>query len=113
LDPLSLLWVFFILASLQPAFNRQRLMHLRRIALRKISREREATIVTLIHRQESMSFLGFPIVRFIDIDDAEEMLRAIHATPPDRPIEVILHTPGGQRSPRTTPRSPPSCRTTR
>jgi len=42
-----------------------------------------------------MSLLGFPVVRYIDIDDAESVLRAIRDTPPDRPIEMILHTPGG------------------
>jgi ClpP class serine protease len=67
----------------------------RHIALRAISREQGATVITLIHRQETMSLLGFPLVRFIDIDDAEGVLRAIRQTPPDRPIEIILHTPGG------------------
>jgi ClpP class serine protease len=94
-DPLSLLWLFFIFASLQPALTRQRLLLQRRRALSSISRERGATVITLIHRQESMSLLGFPIVRYIDIDDAEYVLRAIHDTPPGRPIEMILHTPGG------------------
>ena len=51
--------------------------------------------MTLIHRQESMSLLGFPIVRYIDIDDAESVLRAINETPAGRAIEIILHTPGG------------------
>ena len=52
-------------------------------------------MITLIHRQETMSFFGFPVVRFIDIDDAEAVLRAIRATPRGYPIELILHTPGG------------------
>jgi ClpP class serine protease len=95
MDPLSLLWLFFIFASLQPALTRQRLLYLRRRALRVISRQRDATIITLIHRQESMSLLGIPLVRYIDIDDAEDVLRAIHDTPPGREIEIILHTPGG------------------
>jgi ClpP class serine protease len=94
-DPLSLLWLFFILASLQPGFQRQMLLLQRRRALADISRRRNATVITLIHRQESLSLLGFPLVRYIDIDDAEGMLRAIHDTAPDRPIEIILHTPGG------------------
>jgi ClpP class serine protease len=67
----------------------------RRRALAGISRKRKATIITLIHRQESLNLLGFPIVRYIDIDDAESVLRAIADTPDDQPIEIILHTPGG------------------
>jgi ClpP class serine protease len=67
----------------------------RRRALLVLSRKRQATVITLIHRQETFSFLGFPVVRFIDIDDSEDILHAIRDTPPDRPIEIILHTPGG------------------
>jgi ClpP class serine protease len=94
-DPLSLLWLYLILASLQPLLVRQLLLVRRRQALRTISRERGATVITLIHRQESMSFLGIPIVRYIDIDDAQDVLRAIHETAAGRAIEIILHTPGG------------------
>jgi ClpP class serine protease len=94
-DPLSLLWLFFVLASLQPAFTRQVLFAQRRRALAVISRKRKATVITLIHRQESLNLLGFPIVRYIDIDDAESVLRAIADTADDQPIEIILHTPGG------------------
>jgi ClpP class serine protease len=67
----------------------------RRRALAVLSREREATVITLIHRQEQMSLLGFPVVRYIDIDDAESVLRAINQTPAERSIEIVLHTPGG------------------
>jgi ClpP class serine protease len=67
----------------------------RRRSLEQISRARGATVITLIHRQETMSLLGFPLVRYIDIDDAESTLRAIRAAPSGQPIEIILHTPGG------------------
>lgn len=67
----------------------------RRRALEAIAKKRGGTAITLIHRQETMSLLGFPLVRYIDIDDAESILRAIRETPSDRPIEIILHTPGG------------------
>jgi ClpP class serine protease len=42
-----------------------------------------------------MSFLGFPIARYIDIEDSEKILRAIRLTPPELGIDLILHTPGG------------------
>jgi ClpP class serine protease len=67
----------------------------RKRSLAKISSRRGATVITLIHRQETISFLGLPLVRHIDIDDAESVLRAIRETPSGRPIEIILHTPGG------------------
>jgi ClpP class serine protease len=94
-DPLSLLWFYFIIASLQPVIQRQVLIVQRRRRLAQIASARTATVITMIHRQETMSLLGFPIVRYIDIDDAESTLRAIQATPSGRPIEIILHTPGG------------------
>jgi ClpP class serine protease len=94
-DPLSLLWLFFILASIQPVLERTRLAALRQRRLSRLSDARGGTVITLIHRQETMSLLGFPIVRYIDIDDAESVLRAIGETPDGQPIEIVLHTPGG------------------
>jgi ClpP class serine protease len=91
----DLIWIFFILSSLQPVVQRQMLSLARRRMLASISSKRDATVITLIHRQETMSLLGFPIMRHIDIDDSESVLRAIRATAPGRTIEIILHTPGG------------------
>src|SRR5437879_12288259 len=56
---------------------------------------RRTRLITMIHRQETMSFLGFPIARYIDIEDSEQVLRAIRLTPPDMPIDFLVHTPGG------------------
>src|SRR6266850_5065722 len=95
MDFWNLIWIFFILSSLQPVVQRQMLAVARRRMLASISSKRNATVITLIHRQETMSFLGFPIMRHIDIDDSESVLRAIRATRPGRTIEIILHTPGG------------------
>jgi ClpP class serine protease len=52
-------------------------------------------VIALVHRQETMSLLGFPIVRYINIEDSEEILRAIKLTDKTVPINLILHTPGG------------------
>jgi ClpP class serine protease len=95
MDPLSLLWILLVVAALQPALQRQLLARQRRRVLGSLSAKRNATVITLIHRQETVSFLGLPIMRHIDIDDAESILRAIRETPPGRPIEIVLHTPGG------------------
>jgi hypothetical protein len=45
--------------------------------------------VTLIHRQETLSFLGIPLSRHIDIDDSEGVLRAIRDTSPGHAIEIV------------------------
>jgi ClpP class serine protease len=42
-----------------------------------------------------MSLLGFPLMRFIDVNDSEEVLRAIKLTDPEMPLALIIHTPGG------------------
>ncbi|MEN6466813.1 MAG: ATP-dependent Clp protease proteolytic subunit, partial [Syntrophaceae bacterium] len=52
-------------------------------------------VITLIHRQEFMKLLGFPMMRYIDINESEQILRVIRMTPDDMPIDLVLHTPGG------------------
>jgi ClpP class serine protease len=94
-DALNFLWIFLLIITLQPALQRQLLAAQRRRALTRLSTVRDATVITLIHRQETFSLLGLPLVRHIDIDDAESVLRAIRETPSGRRIEIILHTPGG------------------
>ncbi len=92
---LDLLWLLIIISSLQPII-RQRLLEAQRMrAFRALERRRGSRVIGLIHRQERMSLLGFPIVRYIDIEDSEQVLRAIQLTDPAVPIDLILHTPGG------------------
>src|SRR6266550_5386899 len=93
--PWDLLWFFFIFSSLQPVVQKYLLAQTRRRTLTTIARKRDATVITLIHRQETLSFLGIPLARYIDIDDSQSVLRAIRETPPKKTIEIILHTPGG------------------
>jgi ClpP class serine protease len=91
----DLLWLFFIFSSLQPLL-RQRFLEVQRMrAFRRLEEQRKSRVIGLIHRQETMSFLGFPIARYIDIEDSELLLRAIQLTDPAVPIDLILHTPGG------------------
>jgi ClpP class serine protease len=61
----------------------------------QIERSRKSRVILLAHRQETMKFLGFPVVRYIDLNDSEEVIRAIHLTDPSVPIDLVLHTPGG------------------
>ena len=61
-------------------------------------------MITLIHRQESVSLLGIPLRRFIDVEDSEQVLRAIRLTPDTVPIDLVAHTPAASCSRRS--RSP-------
>jgi ClpP class serine protease len=92
---MSLLWIFLILAAVQPAI-RQRLLDYQRAAMMsKLQKERGSRVILLVHRQETMRLLGFPLMRYIDVHDSEEVLRAIRKTGPDQPLDIVLHTPGG------------------
>ncbi|MGD0154286.1 MAG: hypothetical protein ABSC17_11130 [Thermacetogeniaceae bacterium] len=88
-------WVFLILISLLPVLKQQQLSIARTRLFRKIEATRGSRVISLIHRQESVSLLGIPLGRYIDIEDSEQILRAIRLTPDDMPIDLILHTPGG------------------
>jgi ClpP class serine protease len=91
----DLLWLFFLIASLQPIVTQKILEVARLRIMRRLERARNSRVIALVHRQETMSFLGFPVMRYIDVNDSEEVLRAIKLTDPDTPIDLILHTPGG------------------
>jgi len=91
----NLFWLFFMASALLPMLQKK-LLEMRRLQLmHNIERKRGSRLITMIHRQETMSFLGIPIRRYIDIEDSEKILRAIRLTGEDVPIDIILHTPGG------------------
>jgi len=95
MDFINIIWIFFLIISLTPIVK-QKVMDSSRLRLmRKLEEKRGSRVIALIHRQESMSILGFPIARYIDIQDSEQVLRAIKLTNPKIPIDIILHTPGG------------------
>jgi ClpP class serine protease len=91
----DLFWLFFMFTAIQPML-RQRMLEAMRV--RKISQlesQRNSRVILLVHRQETMRLLGFPVARYIDINDSEDVLRAIQMTDDDVPLDLILHTPGG------------------
>ena len=92
---MDLFWVFFMLVAVQPVIRQKLLEAARQRVLAAIEKERGSRVILLIHRQETMSLIGFPVFRYIDIQDSEEVLHAIQMTDPDVPIDLILHTPGG------------------
>jgi ClpP class serine protease len=49
----------------------------RKRLLARIENERQSRVILLVHRQETMSLLGFPLFRYIDVNDSEEVIRAI------------------------------------
>ncbi len=92
----QIIWIFiFVSAFLIPSLRVQQINAGRVNVLQKIQKKRKSRVITLIHRQESIGFLGIPLTRYINIEDSEQLLRAIRLTPDDVPIDLVLHTPGG------------------
>ena len=88
-------WLLFIFSAIQPVLQQKMLEAMRTRKISQIERERKSRVILLVHRQETMRFLGFPIARYIDINDSEEVLRAIQMTDDEVPLDLVLHTPGG------------------
>jgi ClpP class serine protease len=91
----NLIWLFFLLSSLQPLVAQHMLTMQRARALRALEKRDQSKAVTLIHRKEGFAFLGIPFGGFIDIDDSEDLIRVIEMTGEKTPISLVLHTPGG------------------
>ena len=91
----DLFWIFLVLSFVQPLWQRRVVKSQRLRSLQEFERKRQSRVILLIHRQESVSLLGIPLSRYISIEDSEQVLRAIRLTPPNVPIDLILHTPGG------------------
>jgi ClpP class serine protease len=91
----DLLWLFVLASMLQPLLARRLLDRARGRLRTQLERERGSRVILLVHRQETMSLFGIPLMRYIDIQDSEEVIRAILQTDPKTPIDLILHTPGG------------------
>src|SRR3989442_14174900 len=91
----DVLWLFFMISALQPILRQKMLEAARLRLLHRFERARRSRVISLVHRQETMSLLGFPLMRYIDVNDSEDLLRAIKLTDPDCPIDLIIHTPGG------------------
>lgn len=91
----DLFWIFIIFSALQPVLHRRLLEAMRSRKIAQLEKIRASRVILLVHRQETMSLLGFPIMRYININDSEEVLRAVQMTDDDVPIDIVLHTPGG------------------
>lgn len=92
---MDLFWMFFILTALQPVLRQRMLEAMRARKIAQLEGKRKSRVILLVHRQETMRLLGFPLMRYIDVNDSEEVLRAIHMTDDEVPLDIVLHTPGG------------------
>jgi len=95
----DIVWIAVVVAVaalvVVPMLTRRRRLRRRRSLIRALEQTRGSRVITMIHRQETMRLLGIPFGGMIDIEDSEQVLRAIRLTPDEMPIDMILHTPGG------------------
>ena len=91
----DIFWLFFMFTALQPVLRQRMMEAMRTRKIAQLERRRNSRVILLVHRQETMRLLGFPIARYIDINDSEEVLRAIQMTDDDVALDIVLHTPGG------------------
>jgi ClpP class serine protease len=68
----------------------------RRRILEELGEERGTKVITMIHKKELWTEEGEEPE--IGIEDIEAVLQAFRKTPPSKPIDLILHTPGGYAS---------------
>ncbi len=91
----ELFWLLIILSFILPMVRQRMIVVARLRLIDRLEKRRASRVITLIHRQEQMALFGIPFFRYIDVEDSEQILRAIRLTPPTMPIDLILHTPGG------------------
>lgn len=92
---LDVFWIIILISLLQPVLRQKLLEAARQRLIAQIEKKRGSRVIALVHRQETMSVLGFPLMKYIDINDSEEIMRAVHLTDPNTPIDLVMHTPGG------------------
>jgi len=87
--------LFLVFIVILPALGRRGVNSSRTNAIRALENKNKSRVILMIHRQETVGLMGYPLYKYIDIDDSEAILRAIKMTNDDMPIDLILHTPGG------------------
>jgi ClpP class serine protease len=90
-----LFWLAIIALVVQQSCAPYWINSARNAVLTRFQEERKSRVIAMIHREETVSFFGVPVSSYISIEDSEAVLRAIRLTPPEQPIDLILHTPGG------------------
>ncbi len=90
----DLVWLWMILGfTILPAIQRYMASVRRKMIIAKLEKTRGTKVITMIHRQGA-GILGSLMARYINLDDSEQIMSTIRAAG-DRPIDLLLHTPGG------------------
>jgi hypothetical protein len=78
----DIFWILIVATTVLPAIRKKLLEWLRLTKLHQLEKKRNSRAITLLHRQETISFLGIPVWRHPDgslpASFAETSFRAIH-----------------------------------
>ena len=77
MDISVLVWILAAAVLLPPLLQRRLLESARRRLRERIERDRGSRVILLVHREERMSLFGFNLMRSLDVQDSEEIVRAI------------------------------------
>jgi len=94
-DFTTIIFILFALMTLQPIVMGRLMTMRRQQAIKALEIAHGTRIITMIHRQEKRSLFGVSVSQHIDLEDAQTIIAAIKETPATKPIDLILHTPGG------------------
>ncbi len=93
---LTVLMIIFVVYLLVYPQLQVRGIKARRLrVIKKLEKSQGTKVLTMVHRKEALSLFGVPVYQYIDSDDAEQIIKGIRETG-KRPIDLIIHTPGGQ-----------------
>jgi ClpP class serine protease len=77
----------------QPPTTKAGILAWRQRIIEELEQERGTKVMTMIHKKELWTTAGEEPE--VSIEDTETILQQFRKTPADKPVDLILHTPGG------------------
>lgn len=95
MNAFNLVWIilllWFLILQIRPRLVRQQRDYL----IRQLEKKRGTKVISLVYPSQNPSLFNFIYSRYIDLSDAQKIIKTIRHIPPDKPIDLILHTTGG------------------
>ncbi len=91
-----ILYVIVLVSVIVPLLGKGLERGARNKAIREFEKKRGSKVIEMIHARETVSLFGIPVRRYLTFRDAETILNEIRSIPNDKPIDMIIHTTGGQ-----------------
>ncbi len=86
-----LILLIFLYPRVLRAFRRKR----RIINIARLEKKRGTKVISLVHSDSGSPILDMLFGRFISTVDSQEIIKTLRKIPDDKPVDILLHTPGG------------------